>query len=208
MRIVIADDHPVVLMGLRLALQNQSARFEIVGEAANGKALAEILASVPCDLLVTDFSMSDDPGSDDGLVMLASLHERYPNLPIIVLTRLHNPALVQGMLSAGARAVVDKMSLTRELMAAITSVSAGRIFLSENTKKLLLEHGSAGSRALSIREADVVRMFAQGLTVTEIAHSTGRSIRTISQQKRDAMRKLGLSGDKELHEYARTTGLV
>lgn len=207
MRIIIADDHPVVLMGLRVALQAYSARFDIVGEASNGKGLVDVLASVPCDLLITDFSMSDDAESNDGLVMLTSIHQGHPNLPTIVLTMLNNPALVQGMLAVGVRAVVDKMSFTKELMLAINAVTAGRIYLSEHTKKQLIEYSASGLRSLSAREADVVRMFAQGLTVTEIAHRTGRSVRTISQQKRDAMRKLGLAGDKQLHEYAKTTGL-
>lgn len=207
MRIIIADDHPVVLMGLRVALQAYSARFDIVGEASNGKGLVDMLASVPCDLLITDFSMSDDAESNDGLVMLTSIHQGHPNLPTIVLTMLNNPALVQGMLAVGVRAVVDKMSFTKELMLAINAVTAGRIYLSEHTKKQLIEYSASGLRSLSAREADVVRMFAQGLTVTEIAHRTGRSVRTISQQKRDAMRKLGLAGDKQLHEYAKTTGL-
>lgn len=207
MRIIIADDHPVVLMGLRTALLGYSAQFEIVGEASNGKSLLDTLASVPCDLLITDFSMSDEAESNDGLVMLTSIHESYPNLPTIVLTMLNNPALVKGMLAVGVRAVVDKMSFTKELMLAINAVIAGRIYLSEHTKKQLYEYNASGLQTLSTREADVVRMFAQGLTVTEIARRTGRSVRTISQQKRDAMRKLGLTGDKQLHEYAKTTGL-
>lgn len=207
MRIIIADDHPVVLMGLRLTLQAYSARFEIVCEAPNGMALMDCLASVPCDLLITDFAMSEDPESIDGIAMLQSIHGSYPNLPTIVLTMLNNPGLVQGMLAAGVKGVVDKMSLTKELTQAITAVTAGRIYLSEHTKKQLLEYNTSGRQTLSTREAEIVRMFAQGLTVTEIARRTGRSVRTISQQKRDAMRKLGLAGDKQLHEYAKTTGL-
>lgn len=207
MRVVIADDHPVVLMGLRIALQSQSARFEIVGEAANGKALIDVLSSVQCDLLITDFAMSDEAGGDDGLMLLTALRDSHPRLPIIVLSMLNNPALVQGMLAVGVRGVVDKMSLTKELMLAISAVTAGRIYLSELTRKQLIEYSAEGAKTLSAREAEVVRMFALGLTVTEIARRTGRSVRTISQQKRDAMRKLGLAGDKQLHEYARTTGL-
>ncbi|KLD62064.1 response regulator transcription factor [Dyella japonica] len=208
MRIVIADDHPVILMGLRLGLTGQSARFEIVGEARSGKELFSILASGPCDLLITDFSMVGEAEGEDGLDMLSALHESYPSLPVIVLSMLNNPALVQGMLACGVRAVVDKTSLTKELMIAINAVVAGRMYLSEFTKKQLLEHSAEGSRALSAREAEVVRLFVQGISVTEIAQRTGKSVRTISQQKRDAMRKLGIANDKDLYEYARSTGLV
>lgn len=207
MRVVTADDHPVVLMGIRIALQSQGARFEIVGEASNGKELLDMLSSVTCDLLITDFAMSDDSDSKDGLILLEAIRESHPNVPVVVLSMLNNPALVQGMLAMGVRGVMDKMSLTNELMLAISAVTAGRIYLSDHTRKQLVEYSVDGAKMLSPREAEVVRMFALGLTVTEIARRTARSVRTISQQKRDAMRKLALAGDKQLHEYARMTGL-
>jgi two-component system capsular synthesis response regulator RcsB len=61
---------------------------------------------------------------------------------------------------------------------------------------------------ISPREGEVIRFLAQGLTVSEVARRTGRSVKTISQQKRDAMRKLGLESDKQLFDYARSAGLV
>jgi two-component system capsular synthesis response regulator RcsB len=144
---------------------------------------------------------------DDGMTMISRVRERYPDLPVIVLSRLNNPALVQGMLALGVRGVVDKASVTKELMVAINSVNSGRTYLSDATRKQLSVLNANRSRELSAKEADVVRLFAQGLSVTEIARRTGRSVRTISQQKRDAMRKLGIAADKQLHEYARSVGL-
>lgn len=167
----------------------------------------DVLSSTPCDLLITDFAMSDQSGSDDGLALLEAVRESHPKLPVIVLSMLNNPALVQGMLTLGVRGVMDKISLTTELMLAVSAVTSGRIYLSDHTRKQLLEYSADGAKTLSPREAEVVRMFALGLTVTEIARRTRRSVRTISQQKRDAMRKLSLASDKQLHEYARTTGL-
>lgn len=210
MRIIISDDHPVVLMGLKAALQSYGDRFRIVGEARNGKELIQQLAQEPCDLLITDFSMPGDPPAEDGLAMLSRLRESYPQLPILVLTMLSNPALVQGMLATGVRGVVDKMSMTKELMLAIDVIRAGRTYLSERTRKQIENVSIAGEDAgtLSPREAEVVRFLAQGLTVSEIARRTERSVKTVSQQKRDAMRKLGLDGDKQLFEYARSSGLL
>ncbi|MFC4762856.1 response regulator [Dyella koreensis] len=210
MRIIISDDHPVVLMGLKAALQSYGDRFRIVGEARNGKELIQLLAQESCDLLITDFSMPGDPPAEDGLAMLSRLRESYPQLPILVLTMLSNPALVQGMLATGVRGVVDKMSMTKELMLAIDVIRAGRTYLSERTRKQIENVSIAGEDAgtLSPREAEVVRFLAQGLTVSEIARRTERSVKTVSQQKRDAMRKLGLDGDKQLFEYARSSGLL
>ncbi|MDQ0008251.1 two-component system capsular synthesis response regulator RcsB [Luteibacter jiangsuensis] len=209
MRVIISDDHPVVLMGLKAALQSYGDRFSIIGEASNGRELASLLSREPCDLLITDFSMPGDQPSEDGLSMLAGIRENYPKLSILVLTMLRNPALVQGMLAIGVGGVVDKMAMTRELILAIDVICAGRIYLSERTRKQIEETAIANNEpgSISPREAEVVRFLAQGLTVSEIARRTGRSVKTVSQQKRDAMRKLGLDGDKQLYDYARSNGL-
>jgi two-component system capsular synthesis response regulator RcsB len=206
LRVIISDDHPVVLMGLKAALQGYGDRFRIVGEARSGKELFALLEREPCDLLITDFAMPGDNPDEDGLAMLARVREGWPQLPILVLTMLSNPALVQGMLATGVRGVVDKMAMTRELMLAIDMLKAGRVYLSERTRRQI--EGGDETSALSPREAEVVRFLAQGVTVSEIARRTGRSVKTISQQKRDAMRKLGLDGDKQLFDYARSNGLV
>ncbi|TCV97796.1 LuxR family two component transcriptional regulator [Luteibacter rhizovicinus] len=210
MRVIISDDHPVVLMGLKAALQSYGDKFRIVGEARNGQELVSLLSREPCDLLITDFSMPDDQLSEDGLSMLAGLRKSHPQLSILVLTMLSNPALVQGMLAVGVSGVVDKMAMTRELMLAIDVICAGRIYLSERTRKQIEEAVMVSDEpgSMSPREAEVVRFLAQGLTVSEIARRTGRSVKTVSQQKRDAMRKLGLDGDKQLYDYARSNGLL
>lgn len=206
MRVIISDDHPVVLMGLKAALQSYGDRFRIVGEARSGKELFELLAREPCDLLITDFAMPSENPDEDGLAMLTRVREGLPRLPVLVLTMLSNPALVQSMLAAGVRGVVDKMAMTRELMLAIDMIKAGRVYLSERTRRQI--EGGEETGALSPREAEVVRFLAQGVTVSEIARRTERSVKTISQQKRDAMRKLGLESDKQLFDYARSSGLL
>src|SRR4051812_32205384 len=93
LRTIIADDHPVVLMGTRAALE-ASGDIEVVAEAASGDELLELVATHPCDVVVTDFSM---PGGrhGDGLCLLDLLQRRYPRLPIVVLTMLSNLAVLQ-----------------------------------------------------------------------------------------------------------------
>jgi two-component system capsular synthesis response regulator RcsB len=210
MRIVICDDHPVVLIGLRAALAEQAGQMQVVGEASGGRELLELLAKIECDLLITDFSMDDGLPDNDGMPLFRRLQTEHPSLPVIVLTMVLNPAIMQGMLATGVRGVVDKMAMGRELMLAIQAVMAGRLFLSENVKRLLagarLEQRR--KRTLSPRETEVVRLLVRGVSVTEIARLTGRSVRTVSQQKRDAMRKLGLDSDKQLHDYAHEAGLA
>jgi len=217
MRVVIADDHPIILLGVRTLLQSQCADCQLVGEVNSGIALLALLANQSCDLVITDFSMPVEGESVDGLGMIGQLRGRYPRLAIMVLTMSHNPALIKAMLKTGANAVVEKTSMTKELVLAIQMVRMGRHYVSECLRPWLAEthakpdtlgpqEDSSGS-LLSMREAEIMRMLARGMTVTEIAKATCRSVKTISQQKRDAMRKLCMDSDSQLFEYLRTRGL-
>lgn len=210
MRIVISDDHPVVLKGLKTWLQDYGNRVEVVGEARNGTELLSLLGRVPCDLLITDFSMPSDDAEDDGLSLIHRLRKAYPKLPILVLTMLSNPALAQTMMLAGVQSVVDKMAMTKELMFAIDMARSGRTYISTRMRRQIESavRPSDDGLAVSPRESEVIRLLAQGLTVSEVARRTARSVKTISQQKRDAMRKLALDSDKQLFEYARSAGLL
>lgn len=215
-RIIVADDHPVVLIGVRALLQAQGARFRVVGEAHDGESLLALLKRQPCELLITDFSMPVESGGQDGLRLLRSLQRDFPGLPVLVLTMIRNPAAVAGMLAAGVRGVVDKSGLTHELVTAIGAVLHGRSYVSETLRDPLAEPrpgpadaGEAGTMPrLSPREAEVVRLFVQGFSVTQIAEQLRRSVKTVSQQKNDAMRKLGIASHVQLYEYARSSGLA
>ncbi|MDR3446975.1 MULTISPECIES: response regulator transcription factor [unclassified Dyella] len=209
MRVIIADDHPVVLIGLKTSLRDYGNGLDVVGEARNGQQLLDLLTQTPCDLLITDFSMPADIEGYDGLSLLQRVRETYPALPILVLTMLRNPALVQNMVSVGVRGVVDKMAMAKELMLAIDMIRAGRSYLSERMRRQIEGMYPTGAEPMvSRREVEVIRFLAQGLTVSEIARRLDRSVKTISQQKRDAMRKLNLESDKQLYDYARSIGLL
>jgi len=209
MRIVIVDDHPVVLAGLKATLQGYDAGFRIVGEARDGMQVMAALAGSPCDLLITDFSMPTAGPGEDGLGMLKRIRATYPNVHIIVLSMVQSSALLQRMLDLGIRGLVDKHSMTKDLCLAIEAVRSGRVYVADNVRKRLPQQVEVGEAVtLSARESEIVRMFAFGLTVSEISRQTGRSVKTVSQQKRDAMRKLGIESDKELFDYARFNGMI
>jgi len=209
MRIVIADDHPVVLVGVKAILQGYDANFLVVGEARDGKQMMAILEMSPCDLLITDFSMPVEDASEDGLNMLKRVRATYPNVHIIVLSMIQSGALLQRMLDLGVRALIDKHSMAKDLCQAIEAARCGRIYVTDNVnKRLALQISTSEAATLSIRESEIVHLFAFGLTVSEISRRTGRSIKTISQQKRNAMGKLGIDSDKELFDYARYNGML
>jgi two-component system capsular synthesis response regulator RcsB len=150
------------------------------------------------------------------------LRRSHPELPIIVLTLIRNSALIRGMFAAGANGVVGKTAMVSELLLAQQAVMNGRLYAStdilsdldpvstsdESDEENAASAMIAGMASLSPREAEVVRMYAGGLTVTQIAERLCRSVKTVSQQKNDAMRKLGLTSNSQLYEFARNSGLL
>ncbi len=211
-RIFIADDHPFTLAGVRAEIERAGPPLQVAGEACNGAALLELLSDFrPGDLLVTDFSMRGPQRRDcDGLPLLLTLRRQFPALPIIVLSDLDNPAMLRAMVDAGVRGLVDKSSARAELLLAIRHVGMGRIHFCRATRTVLDHAGGHDGphKRISPHEAEVVRLFVGGLTVSEIAARLSRSVKTISRQKNDAMHKLGLDNHSQLYAYARDHGLM
>lgn len=210
-RVMLADDHPLILLGARQVLGAELG-ITLVGEANNTDALFGLLACVECDVLVTDFSM---PGvrNADGLVMLGMIRRRFPAVRIVVLTMLDNPALLQNMRDAGALGLLSKRGDMAELPAAIICAHQHRVFLGKSVQKAIemLRRARASAvpaQALSPREIEVLRLYVGGMSVSEVAQHLHRSIKTISTHKHSAMEKLGLRGDADLYHYAARNGLA
>ncbi|VVO42757.1 response regulator transcription factor [Pseudomonas fluorescens] len=209
LRIILADDHPVVLMGAEMALGNT---FSIVAQAHDADELIHHLRCTPCDLLISDYSMPYGR-FPDGLALMGYLKRHFSHLPLIVITMLHNPSLLQALLNHGVNGLFDKRSPLSGLRQAVHTVTKGRRYLCPAFTGILgaQTFPSMGADAplvnLSERELEVVRLFVQGLSGRQIAAQLNRSEKTISRQKRTAMDKLGLGHDGGLVEFARVSGL-
>ena len=138
--------------------------------------------------------------------MLQTIRRNHPLLRVVVLTMLDNPSILRAVREL-AHGLVSKRSDLRELPAAIAVVGAGRSYLSPLLQPVLEAEGARGEAALTARETEVVRLFAEGHSVSEIARRLNRSVKTISHQKADAMRKLGFDNHSQLYAYARDRGL-
>ena len=211
-RVFIADDHPFVVAGIRAEIGRLDTGLEVAGEAANAPEMFSLLGqSHPGDILVTDYAMrGPSRGACDGLTMLARVRRLYPDLRVIVLTDIANPTVLSTIVGAGVRGLVGKTSPRHELVSAIRKVASGRLHFCRTMRVALDGMGEryeAGAR-ISPREAEVVRLFADGMTVSEIAARLSRSVKTISRQKNDAMHKLGLHNNAQLYVYARESGLT
>ena len=211
LRVVVADDHPVILFGAEHALLKFPG-MEVVGRARQSTELVKMLQAIECDVLVTDLAM---PGGQygDGLQLIDYLRRNFPNLPIAVLTMLENPALLKRLLDLGVTSVVNKSDDLKHIALAVQHVGRRMRYMSPSVKAVFdgLRVNSAGKRddsKLSRRELEVVRLFVSGMTIKEIAERVNRSIKTISTQKNAAMRKLGIDRDSDLFQYAQSNGLL
>ncbi|RQG99871.1 DNA-binding response regulator [Paraburkholderia dinghuensis] len=212
LRVVLADDHPFVLLGVRAAL-SESDGIEVVGEASSPAALFRILATVPCEVVVTDLTMPGGPDdAEDGLFLVRRLRRDCPSLHIVVLTSITNVAILRAVMHAGVSAILKKSESMDELIRAVRGAGCGPAYVGSSIQRDLAIAGLAGASStrvprLSPRESEVVRHFAGGHSVSEIARILGRDVRTVSRQKRDAMTKLGVSNDPGLIALVRVYGL-
>jgi two-component system capsular synthesis response regulator RcsB len=210
-RVILADDHPVILLGAEQAMLKFPS-IEVVARARQSTELIKALQTTPCDVLVTDLAM---PGGQygDGLPLIGYLRRNFPDVKIVVLTMLENPALIRRLSELGVIAVVHKSDDLGHIALAVQHVSRGLEYMSPQVRvaleSLRINSGGKGDEViLSRRELEVVRLFVSGLTIKEISERLNRSIKTISTQKNTAMRKLGLERDSELFQYAQSNGLL
>jgi two-component system capsular synthesis response regulator RcsB len=212
LRIILADDHPIFLIGLKVVIE-QNERATVIAQASAPDELLQKLREHACDLLVTDFMMPVQD-QNDGLRLLERIRREYPALPIIVVTMLNNAGLFRSMLALQIQGLLSKASMADELPAAINSVSHGKPFIADSVQRSLLEAADYGSdtlvalQDLSPRELEVIRLLAAGKSVGAIAAQLNRSKQTVSAQKVSAMRKLGLANDAALFIYLQEHGLV
>lgn len=209
LRIILADDHPVVLMGAEMALGNT---YSIVAQAHDADELIHHVQTTPCDLLISDYSMPCGR-FPDGLALMGYLKRHFDHVPLIVMTMLRHPSLLQALLNTGVAGLFDKRSPLKDLRKAIHKVINGRRHLCQTFSEVLEAQKlpscstDVSSVTLSERELEVVRLFVQGLSGRQIAAHLNRSEKTISRQKRTAMDKLGLDHGGALVEFARVSGL-
>ncbi len=200
---------------VRLAIRDvlSTIGYQVVELCESGNALYEALERQRFDLVVTDFSMERAPGSEDGLRLIQRLRGRHPDTPIVVFTMLTNSGLLACIKAEGVAGIVGKSEdpeiLKRICLNAISG-SVGPHLSPAVANRILSAGGRPGANAcnLSPKEIEVVRMFANGDSLTSIAASFHRSLATIAAQKRSAMQKLNIANNADLITYARDHGLV
>jgi two-component system, NarL family, invasion response regulator UvrY len=208
-RVLLADDHSIVLAGLR-RLVEESGDMEVVAEAADGREAIHQIRTVQPDVAVIDLSMPQI----DGLEVIHQIHPEYPDLPIIVLTMHAENQYVVRAIEAGAMGYITKQSAPEQLVHAIRKVHGGSRYLTEDAAESLVLRVAKGDRhrsaldSLSTRELQVLRRLAMGHTNREIASTYNISIKTVDTYRFRLLKKLKLRNNAEISRFAIQNGLI
>lgn len=202
LKLLIADDHPVVLFGLKQILSSRT-EYELVGQAHQAGELLRLIAQHSPDVLITDYDMPGDAVHGDGLRLISYLRRQFPDLKIIILTVVQSQVIIAKLWSLGVLAVLSKMDDMSEILAALRAVQDNRRYSGpafEASRPARAKGPSAADRihTLTMKELEILRHLMSGSTVTVVAATLQRSVKTVSAQKMSAMRKLDVSSDHEL----------
>ena len=207
-KIFIADDHVLILEGLKKILREESDMI-VVGEAQSAVETLERIGKAECDVLLLDMSLPD--GS--GLEVLKEVRKRLPRLHVLILSMFPEEMFAVRALRAGADGYLTKDSAAKELVVALRKVASGRKYVSEAlSQKLAYDVVGGGGRAphedLSDREFQVLRMIGAGKTVTHISDELKVSVSTVNTHRMHILEKMGMHTNAELMHYAMENKLV
>jgi len=208
-RILVADDHPIVRDGL-IAILNTQPDFEIIGEAATGPQTVERVTTLRPDVVLLDLEMPEI----DGVEALRQLREASPDARVIVFTAFDTDERILGAVRAGARGYLLKGVPREDIFHAIRVVHAGESLLQPIVASKLLRQVSQeqatlpGSETLTPRELDVLRLLARGLENKEIAAELVIAERTVKFHVSSIQSKLGAGNRTETVVIAARLGLI
>jgi len=205
-RVVIADDHPVVRKGLRMAIEEDSG-LSVVGEAADGADAVHQIEQLRPDVAVLDIDMP----KLDGLGVAREIGKRGCTAAMIFLTMHEQEDLLQAALDLGAKGYILKDSALLEIAAAVRAVASGQPYLNSTLTARLLQRQSGRAAAsaesapihrLTPTERSIVQLISADLSSKEIAAELSISYRTVENHRTNICRKLGLEGANALLRFA------
>jgi DNA-binding NarL/FixJ family response regulator len=206
-RILLADDHPMMLVGLRHLLEPE---LEVVGAATDGWTLLAAAERLQPDLVIADIAM---PGLD-GIEATRRLQAAVPGARVLILTIHAEPSCVQAAFAAGAWGYLTKTSAPEEIERAVREVLADRFYVSPAVARAAIVRAARGGETpaaandgkLTPRERDVVRLVGGGLGNKEIACKLGVSVTTVRSHLNRVYEKLGSTSRVELALHAAQPG--
>ncbi len=208
-KVLLADDHPVVRKGLQSCLARQE-QLTVIGEAADGEEALQKALELSPDVVLLDISMP----RRNGLAVTEALRKEAPNIKVLILSVHNNKEYIFRIIQAGAHGYVSKEAPPEELLRAIESVCKGESFFSPEIARAALNQlvNNGGRKEpleqLTGREREVLVLIAQGQSNKEIASQLGIGVRTIETHRERIMRRLDIHSVAGLTKFAIANGLV
>lgn len=204
-KVVLADDHQLVRKGFR-ALLSEIPGIAIVGDAANGLELLELLKKIPADVALLDVEMP----VMNGIEACGKIHTQFPDIKVIILTMRNEASIVKQSVANGARGFLFKNTSPEELQEAIEKVAEGQTYFSSEVTMLLLSQPQVNSvlASLTEREIEIIRLVTEGLSSTEIGEKLFISPRTVDTHRNNILQKLDLPNVAALVRFAMQHKLI
>lgn len=209
-RLLIADDHPLVRRGLRSLLGTHDG-WEVCGEACTGTEAVQMVKELRPEILITDISMPDMGGFD----AIRQIHAFDPNIGILMLTMHDSETMLRGAMEAGAHGYVLKSDLDNRLIDAVEALCEGRAFFSPGISQTVMknfirgEHsGTQDPNVLTPRQREVLKLLARGKSNKEVASELGISTRTAETHRLQIMNRLKVRTLSEMVLFAVRNHLI
>jgi len=211
-RILLADDHDVVRVGVR-ALLERRPEWEVCGEAVTGRDAVEKAKRLTPDVVVLDANLPELPGVEATRQILKAL----PRTEVVVLTVDESPELMRDLLQAGAHGYVFKSDLSTDLVSAVQALSQHDQFFTSKVAQMMYQdyldrkaspQEAEIRRPLTGRQCEVLRLLAEGKSNKEVASALSISVKTAETHRARIMRNLRLRSFSELVRYAVRRGII
>ena len=208
-KILIADDHQLVIDGVKSMLAAES-HLSLIGEALNGQALLDHANLAEADLVLLDIGMP----VLSGLEASRALRKSHPDLKILVLTTYADHRTIKSVLKLGVHGYLLKDSGKADFLAAIAALMDDRTYYDARVTEVMMssfqgkKSGASAATPLTEREKEIIRLIADGLSTTEIAEKLFLSALTVETHRKNIFTKLGVNKVATLVRYAVEAGLL
>lgn len=193
---LLADDHTIVLEGLRAVLKNHGD-IEVCGEAKNGEEVLSFVEKNPVDVVVLDINMP----VLDGITCARRLKSRKPEVKIIILTMYAQKSFIEEIIKIGVEGCLLKSNTGKELSDAILRVAGGKSYY-DLIQSFAVDNNEIFQFKLSKREIEIIKLLAQGLKSSEIAEKLFIAEHTVKTHRKNILRKTGATSTGQLVQFA------
>lgn len=204
-RVLIADDHEVMRLGLRVVVETMPG-WTVCGEAHCGREAVELTSKLKPAIVVMDLTMPEMNGLD----ATRQIKKDHPEVEVLIFTGLETEELVRQVFEAGARSYILKTAGLQHVEAALRALAAHKPYFTSNMGEILFARFLQGTKAstmesdgrLTDREREIVQLLAEGRRNKQVAHALGISVETVETHRASIMKKLRFKALSELVRYA------